>query len=58
MPIDMDPDRYRGNIRINPDQTIEVLGPLEATACRLDGDALYISHFTTCPHAKQHRRNQ
>ena len=56
MPINADPDP-RGNIDINLDaRKAEVLTEAQATAARMRGQPLYLSHFATCPYGKKHRR--
>lgn len=59
MPVDAEPftgDRFApGLVTITEDET----GPLALPATpfeRAGGEALYTSHFATCPQADQHRR--
>jgi hypothetical protein len=51
-PLDAEPV-INGNISVHPDGTARVLGAVE----RLEFEGpLYVSHFATCIHAKQHRK--
>jgi hypothetical protein len=54
-PLDPEPDLLRGNVRIINDQAF-ILHNEAAEHLRERGEALYLSHFSTCPHSpKQHK---
>lgn len=56
MPVDSDPSPV-GQIRLDGTLGV-VLGEADATAARLAGEPLFISHFATCPDASEHRRGK
>lgn len=56
MPIDVDPT-VRGNIALD-DGVAEVLSLASAEAAKHRGVPLYISHFATCPDAKDFRKEK
>lgn len=49
-PLDAEPSE-KGNVMIQGDRGI-TMSRDEAP----DGEPLYLSHFATCPHSKEHRR--
>lgn len=58
IPLDAEPDRARGNVRlgyIGGEELALVLAGAELEAARIDGD-LFLAHFATCPNAAAHRR--
>ena len=54
MPID-DASHPLGNVRLNDDGTFTVLGGTRWENSRNQGEALFRSHFATCPNAKRWR---
>lgn len=65
MPVDREPSSSLGNIELGPavDGPPTIAGILsrdEASAYRERSDAppLYVSHFATCPNAKQYRKER
>lgn len=58
LPIDATPSTA-GNIRLEltgQDCIAHVLGAAEAQLRRNAGQTLYVSHFSTCPNADEHRK--
>jgi hypothetical protein len=58
MPLDAVPVEG-GNVllvTVEDETRARVLGPLERMAVVGPGEALYVSHFSTCPNAAEHRR--
>lgn len=55
MPLDAEPVRWGGNIRVHDDGTCSVLHKDEP---RMPGEMLYRSHFATCPKAVQNRKKK
>jgi hypothetical protein len=60
MPVDPEPNPYRGNVLLvddgNGGQLARVLGRDEVQPLRRRNDVkLYVSHFFTCPGADKHR---
>lgn len=58
MPVDRKPSD-KGNVllAVDADRLVAgVLGRNQAAGVRDRGDALYLSHFVTCPNASKHRR--
>lgn len=54
MPLDPDPSP-NGNLALDG-ETVIVCGKTAAEQRRANGEALYLSHFATCPQAASHRR--
>lgn len=54
MPLDARP-ADNGNV-LRDKSRAKVLGPEESEKLRAAGIGLYLSHFATCPNARQHRR--
>ena len=60
MPVDARPDDLSGTVLIPKaaGESARVVGSLEERL-RLQGRGLlYVSHFATCPYARQHRRRR
>lgn len=65
MPVDRDPSPA-GQIRLETDGETDgetdrravVLNAADASAARHAGEALYLSHFATCPDADGHRHGR
>lgn len=55
IPLDPAPAQD-GNIRLDDEGVAHALNPLEAEAARSGGEALFASHFVTCPDADRWRR--
>ena len=56
MPLDPEPSP-EGNVLLI-DGVASVYGAETAADVRLSGQPLYVSHFTTCPEAAQHRKTR
>lgn len=58
MPLDPEPNAEKGNVHIanNDDQKAVLLSGPVLDAARDERLDLYVSHFATCPNAKEHRR--
>lgn len=54
MPVNVQPDKHRGNMTANGDVVV-VLTLGQAAGARANGVELYTSHFIDCPHAKDFR---
>jgi len=54
-PVDFDPTLI-GNIRIGDKDVAEVIPKYAVVTARDAGEALYISHFATCPGSASHRK--
>lgn len=59
MPVDADPVSW-GNIRLTQDDPPRAiyLRREECEAARVAGERLYVSHFSDCPFAGQHRKKK
>jgi hypothetical protein len=60
-PLNPAPDRERGNVVIESHGRTEigvVLVGDELEGARRRGEALYLSHFATCPEAAKHRKGE
>lgn len=55
IPIDADPVAG-GNVRVVAGDRVEVLTKAEAEAAERAGVPLHVSHFATCPDAREHRK--
>lgn len=57
--LDATPDQAKGNIIVDPrghEPRCQILDRDATAAARGRGDALYLSHFATCPDAATYRR--
>jgi hypothetical protein len=58
-PLDVNPDRERGNLRLNLDTMLyDVLTGDALTAARERGEDLFVSHFVTCEFRNQFRKKK
>lgn len=61
MPLDPDPNFEKGNVAFieggeHDSKAMTLGGPILDQARATQKDALYVSHFATCPQAAKHRR--
>lgn len=55
IPLDAKP-REDGNVVLEPNGVAFVIGPLERV--QRGRETRYVAHFSTCPHADEHRRSR
>ncbi len=58
MPVDAAPDRENGNVEVTPKGFANVITDETVLAEARAKGLLHVSHFATCPNAKQHRKGK